>query len=230
MTAVAGWAPTPIVDPRSGAVVASVDGAALLWLARMVVGEAGERASEAQARALVSTIVRRWFQVDHLTGRARTLAEMIRAYSTPLQESRRLEAGGRPGRIQGLTWAQIHPSIASVVSRTCRGELALTAAGAVHWAAPSLYAGHGLDTSSAAARLRTADRAVAARELARGYAGARYVHVAGAPVSDNVFSSTPASRTLPDPILGRGGAQARGGAGPLIALLFAVLGKVWWLA
>lgn len=222
--AVPGWAPTRIVDPRSGASFAAIDGDALLWLARMVVGEAGYRASDAQARALVSTIVRRWYQVDALSGRPRDLVGMVRAYSTPLQESRRLEAGGRPGEIQALTWAQIPASIRAVCEATARGDLALTAPHAVHWAAPSVYPG--IDTSSDAARQRTAPAAVERREAARGNVGARYVHVPGTPAADNVFSSTSSSRALPDPILGRGAPQTgAGGLEPVIATLLAV--GVW---
>lgn len=221
--------PVAVYDP-SGARVATVTATDVLWLGRMVVGEAGVSATSAQIRALVSTIVRRWFQVDHLTGRARDLLGMVRAYSTPLQASRAGEA--RPAQIQALPWSALPLLVRDETLKIVRGFTPLTAPHAVHWAAAYLYEPHGLNTSSLEQRARTAPAAVLAREAARGNVGASYVPTGG-PARDNVFSATTASRSLPDPVLGRssqsrGGIGAAGGAGVVLAVLSLLSGR-WGL-
>lgn len=205
---------TVIAQLAGDGAVAHVTDEDALWLARMVVGEAGARAgNSAESKALVSTIVRRWWQLEVRHGRPRTLTQFARAFSTPIQPT-----PPRPERhlpLQAQSWLELPEDIRECVSSILTGRAPLTLPGSVNWGSPILYTRHGLDTASAATRAATAPAAIVSRETARGVREPRYEAVPGASPRGNVFHSTSWSRGAAEP---RITATAQPDAQPLEAL------------
>lgn len=201
-----------IVDCRSTrGYVLSAD---LLVLERMVIGEGGENASDAEVRALVSTILRRWGVLELSRASVRSLGAFATAFSTPLHLST-----PRALRIQALTAAEIPARVRAIVRGVATGREPLSVPGSVNWAAPTLYRSHGLDTSSVSRRAGTAPGAVVAREVPRGEPSPRYVPTPG--TLGNVFFSTAPGRAFPVSVRPFGASGGAGAGVVLLAILFA---------
>ena len=198
-----GW----LVTPRGERLpLTSTDA---LWMARALEGEGG---GEADARAITSTMLRRWALLldggerafgtltDLVVGRLRgpdpydaERGEVaLRGYSQPVAVQWRAEAGergARRARIRSLAWDAIAPVRRRAGLELVTGRAPLTAAPAIP----------------------VAERSVVERRM-REFAGWRLVAVPGAA---NVFVSTESSRRMREPIVL--GADRAHGPAPLVA-------------
>lgn len=164
-----------------------------VWVARAVVGEGG---TEVDARAIASTMVRRWalLRDSDPDSPFRSLADLVvgrfagddpyegegrevvlRGYSQPVAVQWRDPEVERRRRVRELPWESIEPWRRTAVLRVLTGRAPLSAPDAVHFAAPEVVA-----------------------EGLRRHADWQRVSVGGA---RNAFVSTAASRAVSEPIM-----------------------------